>query len=81
MQNNTWERELENLNNDGAIDFYSAINFIRALLKKKEHEIKTQERQFILNILDGIDKADEQAGNKGGGTLAIRHALQSRVIE
>lgn len=39
-----------------------------------------QERQFILNILDGIDIADKEMGNKGGGTKAIRHALQSRII-
>ena len=26
------------------------------------------ERQFILNILDGIDIADEEMGNNGGGT-------------
>lgn len=35
-------------------------------------------KQFILNILDGIDKADEQAGVTGG-TKAIRLAIQSRV--
>lgn len=40
----------------------------------------SEERQFILNILDGIDMADEQMGNKGGGTKAIRHALNSRSL-
>lgn len=39
-----------------------------------------EERQFILNILDGVDIADEQMGNKGGGTKAIRFALQNRII-
>lgn len=42
---------------------------------------KADERQFILNVLDGVDIADEQIGNKGGGTKAIRFALQSRIIE
>ncbi len=35
-------------------------------------------RQFILNILDGIDIADKEMGNTGGGTKAIRLALLSR---
>ena len=38
------------------------------------------ERQFIINILDGIDIADEEMGNNGGGTKAIRFALKSRII-
>lgn len=38
------------------------------------------ERQFILNILDGIDRADHEIGNGGGGTWTIRQALQSRII-
>lgn len=38
------------------------------------------ERQFILNILDGIDIADEEMGNNGGETKAIRLALKSRII-
>ena len=42
-------------------------------------EIKATERQFILNVLDGIDIADKQMGVRGG-TKAIRHALASRVI-
>lgn len=37
------------------------------------------EKSFLLNVLDGIDIADEQMGNKGGGTKAIRFALQSRI--
>ncbi len=41
---------------------------------------REEERQFILNILDGVDIADEQMGNPHGGTKAIRLALQSRVI-
>ena len=40
-----------------------------------------EERQFILNILDGVDIADEQMENPTGGTKAIRHALKNRIIE
>jgi len=43
-----------------------------------EGEVREEERQFILNILDGIDIADEQMQNKSGGTKAIRLALASR---
>jgi len=57
---------------------------VRKLLK---HALTTyaqqrvnEERQFILNILDGIDTADKQMGNKSGGTEAIRLALKSRII-
>jgi hypothetical protein len=32
-----------------------------------------------LNTLTGIDIADEEMGNKGGGTKAIRLALSSRA--
>src|SRR3990167_10586370 len=39
---------------------------------KKEGRV--EERAFILNVLDGIDKADTQMGNTGGGTKAIRFA-------
>lgn len=38
-----------------------------------------EERQFILNILDGIDLADAQMGLPHN-TKAIRFALQSRFI-
>lgn len=37
-------------------------------------------KQFILNILDGIDIADKELGNAGGGTKAIRFAIQSKII-
>jgi len=43
-------------------------------------EAAEDERQFILNVLDGIDEADRQMQNKGGGTKAIRFALQNRII-
>lgn len=38
-----------------------------------------QERQFILNLLDGQDIADKELGVIGG-TKAIRFALSSRII-
>jgi hypothetical protein len=38
-------------------------------------------KQFILNVLKGIDIADKQMGNKGGGTKAIRLAIKSRIIK
>ena len=37
-------------------------------------------KQFILNVLKGVDIADKEMGNKGGGTKAIRLAIKSRVI-
>ena len=37
-------------------------------------------RQFILYVLKGIDIADKQMGNKGGGTKAIRLAIKSKII-
>lgn len=43
-------------------------------------EGRSEERQFILNTLNGIDVADEQMQNKGGGTKAIRLALASRPV-
>ena len=51
-----------------------------SMLDQKIMEAVAEERQFVLNILDGIDVADKETGNKGGGTLAIRHALNSRII-
>jgi len=37
-------------------------------------------KQFILNVLKGIDVADKKMNNKGGGTKAIRLAIKSRII-
>lgn len=61
-------------------------NWVRVTLQqerqtshKREREIVDEYKQFVLNILDGVDIADQQMGNKGGGTLAIRHALNSRI--
>lgn len=45
-----------------------------------ERKVREEERAFILNVLDGVDIADEELGNKRGGTRAIRHALATRII-
>ena len=55
-------------------------NFITEEMKIVREEAKSEEHQFFLNILDGIDIADEEMGNTGGGTEAIRFALKSRYI-
>jgi len=52
--------------------------FIRDLLAAKDREREagaTEYRQFILNVLDGIDIADGE-----GNTKAIRLAIASRII-
>lgn len=54
-------------------------SFIKQELAKAFQRGAEKERQFILNILGGVDRADEQMGIIGG-TKAIRHALQSRII-
>ena len=48
--------------------------------RKSFKEGQEVERQFILNILDGIDIADKEIGLTGGGTKAIRFALKNRII-
>jgi hypothetical protein len=45
----------------------------------KAQEAIDQERQFMMNVLDGIDIADAQMQNEGGGTKAIRFALSTRA--
>lgn len=60
--------------------YSDSIEKIQTILEQAITVGKKDERQFILNILDGINKADEEMGNKGGGTKAIRLALQSRLI-
>ncbi len=54
--------------------------FLLQQMEKAHREGQREERQFIFNVLDGIDIADKQAGNEGGGTKAIRFALASRHI-
>jgi len=58
----------------------SIKDFIESLLKEEREKTLEEERQFILNILDGIDIADKEAGILGG-TKAIRFALESRVLK
>lgn len=59
-----------------AREYLPLISQELSLAKKEGQE---EERQFILNILDGIDIADAQMG-LGNNTKAIRYALQSRII-
>ena len=63
------------------IGFEEFKTHIKQALQTVERETREEERAFILNILDGIDIADEEMQNKGGGTKAIRLALESRIIQ
>lgn len=56
------------------------VQFIQDKIDLAVSKELENERQFILNVLDGVDEADRQMGNIEGGTLAIRHALKSRTI-
>jgi hypothetical protein len=57
-------------------------------LRRKEHKEMAEEynrsheeeRTFILNVLNGIDIANQEMGVADAGTLAIRSALKSRTI-
>jgi len=60
-------------------DLSKIKDFIESLLAEQKKELMKEERQFIINVLDGIDIADKQMGVIGG-TQAIRQALRSRVI-
>lgn len=57
-----------------------AIRILRAYSELREKRLLQQERQFILNVLDGVDIADLETGNDKGGTKAIRLALQMRYL-
>lgn len=78
-ETSSWEEEFRKLPHY-KIFLEDQIAFIRNLASSEYKRGQQEERQFILNILDGIDIADKEMGNKGGGTKAIRHALQSRII-
>ena len=56
------------------------INFIQSeintAIADERKRAQEEYRQFILNLLDGIDIADGECGTK-----AIRHAIKSRLIE
>ena len=66
------------LNIPTEIHYTTTENKFRQALHTARTQGKAEERAFILNVLDGIDIADEEFG--GGGTRAIRMALQSRLI-
>ena len=59
------------------------IQFLKSQIKQAEERgyVKGQEeyKQFVLNILDGVDKADKEMGF-ASTTRSIRFALSSRVI-
>lgn len=44
-------------------------------LQKAREEAQAEYKQFVLNVLDGVDIADGQCNTK-----AIRFALESRII-
>lgn len=74
--------QVRGLDKEGISYIGMPINF-EEIVKKiwsdaQSAKVKT-ERQFILNVLDGIDQADKEMGNMGGGTKAIRLALSSRL--
>ena len=45
-------------------------------LQKAREEAQAEYKQFVLNVLDGVDIADGQCNTK-----AIRFALESRIIQ
>lgn len=49
------------------------------LAKKIEELVRKEERQFIINVLDGIDIADKEMGLIGG-TQAIRQRLPLSLL-
>lgn len=68
------------------IDVDGIANFLHTLLLSERLQAEEaialavkEDRQFILNILDGIDIADKEMGKLQGGTLAIRFALATRI--
>ena len=48
---------------------------LKEVLEQTRKEARQEERQFILNVLDGIDIADGECN-----TQAIRLALQARAV-
>ena len=84
----SWETELEQLRCQACGTDFSHCAQLRAFLRTKKaeweaaarREGREEERQFILNVLDGIDVADVKMQNTGGGTKAIRFALASRPV-
>ena len=48
--------------------------FIESIIKEREEEVRAEYKQFILNVLDGVDISDGKCNTK-----AIRLAIESRV--
>ncbi len=77
-----WKERFEEwrTKNAGMYKADDIANFFYGLLKEERNAVLSEERQFVLNVLDGIDIADAQMGIVGG-TQAIRQALESRIIK
>lgn len=56
-------------------EYRKAVTTLHHQLQKAREGARAEYKQFVLNILDGIDIADGQCNTK-----AIRLALQSRII-
>jgi len=67
--------------NDLCVEINEFVKEVKSdkFIQEVKSQVRDEERRFVLNVLDGIDIADEQMGNKTGGTKAIRIALQSRI--
>lgn len=65
---------------DESLNVEEFLDGMMPLIAAEIERAVAEERQFTLNVLEGVDIADKQTGNKGGGTEAIRLALQSRYI-
>lgn len=78
----SWEERFSKRFPDDTYDipYYEGKQFISKVVSQSYDKGQEEYKQFVLNILDGIDEADEEMGNKGGGTKAIRFALASRII-
>lgn len=63
---------------NGEFDKYAIDEHISTMLDTYAEARVREEMQFILNVLDGIDIADRETGNLGGGTKSIRFAIASR---
>lgn len=80
----TWKEDIYEIitHNETSECHIKLVVLVEVLISQVEALVKKQtvgeERQFILNVLDGVDIADKQMGVTGG-TQAIRQALQSRT--
>jgi len=57
------------------LEWGNVKDFIRTLLTEQREEAQEEYKQFILNVLDGVDIADGECN-----TRAIRLAINSRLI-